>query len=84
MTKLSKPKLIENGTKVLFPQGFVWTWDDETVKEHKNCILSDYDDIVELWKLGQLRGAMIGVAATVVLAAAGIGIYKIVKAKKED
>lgn len=78
MTIFSKPKLTNNGTRILFPQNFEWVWIDE------NQAVTSYDDIVGLWKLGQLRGAVIAVAATVVLAAAGVGIYKIVKAKKSE
>ena len=78
MTIFSKPKLTDNGTKILFPQNFEWIWVDE------NQAVSSYDDIIDLWRLGQLRGAATAVAVTVVLAAAGVGIYKIVKAKKSE
>ena len=77
MTKLSKPKLFDNN-RILFPQGFWWNW------EGKNQAVSSYEDIVGLWKLGQVRGAVIGAAATTVLIAAGIGVYKIIKAKKHE
>ena len=78
MTIFSKPKLLSDGTQILSPHAFNWTFND------KNFAANIYDDVVKVWKLGQLRGAAIGVTATVVLVATGVGIYKIVKAKKAE
>ena len=77
MSFLSKPKLNENKTIITFPQGFTWEWSDN------NGAVSSYADVIDLWRLGQVRGAVIGVGVTVVMAAVGAGIYKIVKAKKK-